>query len=66
MSMKQMKEEFALPSTAVSMGSSSSSTFSFLTAEVLNSSLKPHPDRARGNWTGQLFCSLLRKGSSMN
>ena len=55
-----------LPSTAESMGSASSSTFSILTSAVLNSSLKPHPDTARGSWTGQLLCSLLRKGSSMN
>lgn len=55
-----------LPSTAESMGSASSSTFSILTSAALNSSLNPHPDTARGSWTGQLLCSLLRKGSSMN
>lgn len=55
-----------LPSNIASMGSPSSSTFLILTAGVLNSSLNPHPDTARGSWTGQLFCSLLRKGSSIN
>lgn len=54
-----------LPSTVVSMGSLSS-TFSTLTWAELNSSLNPHPEIARGSWTGQLFCSLLKKGSSMN
>lgn len=55
-----------LPSIAESMGSQSSSTFSILRAALLNSSLNPHPDTARGSWTGQLLCSLLRKGSSIN
>lgn len=55
-----------LPFTGCSMGSQSSSTFSILTAVVLNSSLNPHPDTARGSWTGQLLCSLFRKGSSIN
>lgn len=64
----QMHEALILlhpPSTEGSVASSRS-VFSILTAALLNSSLNPHPDTAKGSWTGQLFCSLLRKGSSMN
>lgn len=55
-----------LPSAAGSIGSQSSSFFSFLIEASLNSSLNPHPDTARGSWTGQLLFSLRRKGSSTN
>ena len=45
---------------------SSSSSFSIFATSGKNSSLKPHPDTARGSWTGQLLSSLQRRGSSMN